>query len=53
LVSGESTSQVLFKSALSLARNRDLIDDSQGIEERRRAFAAEIRAARDRATLGL
>lgn len=53
LISGESASQVLFKTALSLARNRDLIDDAPGVEERRKAFAAAIRSARERAALGL
>lgn len=53
LISGESASQVLFKSALSLARNRDLIDHREDIAERRAAFAEEIRTAREQAALGL
>lgn len=53
LISGESASQVLFKSALGLARNRDLIDRSPDVEQRRAEFAAEIRAARAQAALGL
>jgi glycerol-3-phosphate O-acyltransferase len=51
--SGESASQVLFKSALALARNRDLIDDEPGVVKRRQEFAAEIRSARDLAATGL
>jgi glycerol-3-phosphate O-acyltransferase len=51
--SGESASQVLFKSALALARNRDLLDDEPGVVKRRQDFAAEIRAARDLAATGL
>ncbi|MFP3883263.1 MAG: 1-acyl-sn-glycerol-3-phosphate acyltransferase [Actinomycetota bacterium] len=53
LISGESASQVLFKSALDLARNRDLIEDGPGVRERRAEFAAEVRAARDLAAAGL
>ena len=53
LISGESASQVLFKTALSLAHNRDLINDAPDVAERRAAFAAAIRAARERAALGL
>ena len=42
----ESISQVLFKSALSLADNRDLLDvDYEDLAERRRAFAMEIQEA--------
>lgn len=45
-ISGESASQILFKSALLLARNRDLLDDESNVAERRRRFAEEIRRAR-------
>lgn len=42
----ESVSQVLFKSALSLADNRNLLDiDDETLGVRRRAFAAEIHEA--------
>jgi hypothetical protein len=44
---------VLFKSALALARNRALLDDSPEVTQRRREFAAEMRAARDLAAAGL
>lgn len=53
LVSGESASQVLFKSALALASNRDLIEPSDGVKARRAAFAAEVRRARALAAAGL
>ncbi len=53
LISGESASQNLFRTALALARNRNLIDPSPGVEERRRAFATEVRSARQWAALGL
>jgi glycerol-3-phosphate O-acyltransferase len=53
LISGESASQVLFKSALALARNRNLIDRSDDVHSRRAAFAAEVRAARQLAAVGL
>ena len=53
LSSGESASQVLFKSALSLARNRGLLDSEPEIASKRREFAAEVRAARDLAAAGL
>jgi glycerol-3-phosphate O-acyltransferase len=53
LISGESASQVLFKTALALAANRDLLDDEPGVDARRREFAAEVRAARDLAAVGL
>jgi glycerol-3-phosphate O-acyltransferase len=53
LISGESASQVLFKSALALARNRDLIDRSDDVHARRAAFAAEVREARQMAAAGL
>jgi glycerol-3-phosphate O-acyltransferase len=45
--SGESASQVLFKSALALADNRGLLDEEPDLAEKRRQFAAEIRWARD------
>ena len=51
--SGESASQVLFKSALALARNRGLLEDGADVLERRKAFAAEVREARDLAAAGL
>ncbi|HEX6221755.1 MAG TPA: 1-acyl-sn-glycerol-3-phosphate acyltransferase [Acidimicrobiia bacterium] len=51
--SGESASQVLFKSALALARNRGLIEESPGIDQRRSEFAAELRETRDLAARGL
>jgi len=44
--SGESANQVLFKSALRLAENRSLLDDSDGVEGRRREFASNIRDKR-------
>lgn len=44
LISGESASQALFKPALALARNRGLLEG--GVQEERRAFAAEVRRAR-------
>jgi glycerol-3-phosphate O-acyltransferase len=53
LISGESASQVLFRSALSLARNKGLIDISPDIRARRAAFAAEVRTARQLAAAGL
>ncbi len=53
LVSGESASQALFKSALALASNRDLIEVSEGVGERRAVFAAEVRHARALAAAGL
>lgn len=40
----ESVSQVLFRSALDLARNRGLLED--GAEDDRTLFAAEVREAR-------
>ncbi len=51
LISGESASQVLFRSALALAANRGLL--VPGSEAARAAFAAEIRAARRLAAEGL
>ena len=53
LFSGESASQVLFRSALALARNRGLLEESPVAEIRRREFAAEVRAAREQAAAGL
>ncbi len=53
LISGESASQVMFKSALQLAANRNLIEDGPDVSERRAAFAAEVRAARELATSGI
>ena len=53
LFSGESASQVLFKSALALARNRGLLENGDGVVEQRKAFAAEVREARDLAAAGL
>jgi len=48
--SAESLSQVLFGTALKLARNRGLLEPGAGgLAERRRAFAAEIRAVTRRA----
>jgi len=46
VISGESASQVLFKSALALARNRGLLDADGDVEERRARFANEVRVAR-------
>jgi glycerol-3-phosphate O-acyltransferase len=43
--SAESVSRVLYRTALQLARNRELVDPgSPDLEERRHAFAEEIRA---------
>lgn len=53
LISGESASQVLFKSALSLAANRGLLDDTDDVSERRASFAAEVKGFRDLAASGL
>jgi glycerol-3-phosphate O-acyltransferase len=53
LFSGESANQVLFKSALALARNRGLVEDSPDMADRRKAFAAEVRAARNSAAEGI
>jgi glycerol-3-phosphate O-acyltransferase len=53
LFSGESASQVLFKSALALARNRQLLDDTHEVSNRRAVFAVEVRDARDLAAQGL
>ena len=53
LISGESASLVMFKAALSLADNRELLGGSGDIAQRRRLFATEIREARDLAAAGL
>lgn len=53
LFSGESASQVLFKSALLLARNRGLLEGETATPSAREAFAAEIRNARALAAEGL
>ena len=53
LISGESASQVMFKSALQLAANRNLIDDASDVAARRAAFAAEVRAVRELAASGI
>ena len=53
LISGESASQVLFKSALNLAANRELIEESPDIEGKRSEFATEIREARNLAAAGI
>ncbi len=53
LISGESASQVLFKSALALAANRGLIEEGEDVRARRAAFAAEVRNARKLAAAGL
>ena len=52
-ISGEAASQVLFRSALALAENRGLLDESPGVGHRRVAFAAEVRSARAHAAIGL
>lgn len=53
LISGESASLVMFKSALSLADNRGRLARSGDVEDWRRQFAAEVRQARDLAAAGL
>jgi glycerol-3-phosphate O-acyltransferase len=53
LFSGESASQVLFKSALALAQNRGLLGSGPDVARRRAEFAAEMRSARDLAAAGL
>jgi len=53
LISGESASLVMFKSALSLADNRQLLGGSGDLARRRQLFAAEIREGRDLAAVGL
>jgi glycerol-3-phosphate O-acyltransferase len=51
LISGESASQVLFKSALALAENRGLLETTSDVEPRRQRFADEVRAVRALAAL--
>jgi glycerol-3-phosphate O-acyltransferase len=47
----ESVSQVLFRSALALAENRNLLDiDDENLGEKRKAFAAEIQETLRRIT---
>ena len=46
LISGESASQVMFKSAVALAENRGLLSRDAGVAARRRDFADEVREAR-------
>lgn len=53
LISGESASQVLFKSALALAGNRGLLAQGEDVSLRRSQFAEEVRSARAQAALGL
>ncbi len=53
LMSGESASQVMFKSALALADNRGLLTPGQSAIAARAAFAAEVREARELAAAGL
>ncbi len=48
-ISGESASQILFKSALALAANRELLEETPQVKERRADFAEEIRKARRKA----
>jgi glycerol-3-phosphate O-acyltransferase len=51
IFSDESVSTVLFKSALALARNRDLVEGEEaGMTAARHAFCNEIRRVRLRAT---
>jgi len=50
VISGESASQVLFKSALDLAANRGLLKEDCRPE--RAAFAAQLRESRRHAALG-
>jgi glycerol-3-phosphate O-acyltransferase len=53
VISGESASQVMFKSALSLADNRGLLGRDGDVVNRRRLFAEEIRETRRLAAAGL
>jgi glycerol-3-phosphate O-acyltransferase len=53
LISGESASQVMFRSALALADNRGLLKRDPGVAAERRAFAEEVREARALAAAGL
>jgi glycerol-3-phosphate O-acyltransferase len=49
-IHGESVSQPLFVSALALARNRDLVEETPEVEALRVEFAAEVERARDLAS---
>jgi glycerol-3-phosphate O-acyltransferase len=51
LISGESASQVMFRSALALAANRGLLEEDSSAA--RAAFADEVRQARALAAAGL
>ncbi|MDX1468651.1 MAG: 1-acyl-sn-glycerol-3-phosphate acyltransferase [Acidimicrobiia bacterium] len=53
LISGESASVVLFRSALHLAENRGLLEDSPGVDEQRASFASDLRTARNLAAASL
>jgi glycerol-3-phosphate O-acyltransferase len=53
LISGESASQVMFKSALALADNRGLLDRDSQAAAKRQAFAEEVREARALAAVGI
>ena len=53
LFTGESASQVLFKSALRLADNRSLLEDGEDIATARSQFADEIRKLRQLAAIGI
>jgi glycerol-3-phosphate O-acyltransferase len=53
LVSGESASQALFRSALALASNRGLVEQTEGVSARRALFATEVRRARALAAAGM
>jgi glycerol-3-phosphate O-acyltransferase len=53
VISGESASLIMFKSALSLADNRGLLGGEGDLDDRRRLFAAEIRETRRLAAAGL
>ena len=53
VITGESASQIMFKSALRLAENRNLLEDTPQVVEARRRFAEEVRTARALAAKGL
>jgi glycerol-3-phosphate O-acyltransferase len=53
VISGESASQIMFRSALALADNRGLLAEVGDIKDRRRLFAEEIRETRRLAAAGL
>ncbi len=53
VISGESASQVMFKSALSLADNRGLLGRDSDVQSRRHLFAEEVRETRRLAAAGL